>query len=436
MLKALRSANLTLHPGKCSLFRREVKFLGHVVSEEGVAPDPSKVSAVKHFPVPTSVRGVREFLGLASYFRRFIPRFADVAKPLHQLLERSSPFRWTQECAAAFQRLKESLISAPVLRYPDFQKPFTLTTDASDVGLGAVLTQQEDGREHVVAYTSRTLTKVEKRYSVTERECLALVWATRRFRVYLQGRHFLLRTDHNPLVHLRQSKDPRGKLARWMLELEALDYELRYQPGKSLPHADALSRGPVEDDVGEWFSEVEAKAEVRATTLGNDYKVRVAQHEDQYLKEVISLIRSKRACPTSASPVVKHYMSQRDRLQINAEGLLICVYMRHGQEHRQVVVPKALVEEVLMLCHDDPASGHLGVAKTLENLDHASTGAQCSRMPRRGSRHVNPAREGNAYLLLEELRLARCRYRTVHGSGWLWTSPAHSLERTGEIATS
>ena len=183
VLRALRRANLTLHPGKCSLFRKQVQFIGHVVSEEGVAPDPSKVSAVKHFPVPKSVRGVREFLGLASYFRRFIPRFADVARPLHRLLENSSRFQWTKECAASFHALKERLVSAPVLCYPNFHNTFTLTTDASDVGLGAVLTQEEHGRERVVAYASRSLTKVERRYSVTERECLALVWATRRFRV-------------------------------------------------------------------------------------------------------------------------------------------------------------------------------------------------------------------------------------------------------------
>lgn len=368
VLKALRTANLTVHPGKCSLFRKKVKFLGHVVSKEGVAPDPSKVSAVKHFPVPTSVRGLREFLGLASYFRRFIPKFADVARPLHRLLESSSKFQWSEECEAAFLGLKERLISAPVLRYPDFQKPFTLTTDASDVGLGAVLTQQENGKEHVVAYASRSLTKVEKRYSVTERECLALVWATRRFRVYLQGRHFLLRTDHNPLVHLRQSKDPRGKLARWILELEALDYELKYQPGVSLPHADALSRRPVNEDTTEECCEDGEKAEVRATTLGNDYRVRQAQHDDEDLKEVINLIRNRLPCQSSASPVVKHYMSQKDRLRVDDEGLLTCVYVRHGQEHRQVVVPKSQVEEILTLCHDDPASGHLGVTKTLEKL--------------------------------------------------------------------
>ena len=127
VLRALRRASLTFHPGKCSLFRKQVQFLGHVVSEEGVAPDPSKVSAVKHFPVPKSVRGVREFLGLASYFRRFIPRFADVARPLHRLLENSSRFQWTKECAASFHALKERLVSAPVLCYPNFHNTSTLT---------------------------------------------------------------------------------------------------------------------------------------------------------------------------------------------------------------------------------------------------------------------------------------------------------------------
>ena len=350
VLKALRTANLTLHPGKCSLFRKQVKFLGHVVSGEGVTPDPSKVLAVKRFLVPTSVKGVSEFLGLASYFRRFIPRFADVAKPLQRLLETSSKFQWTPECAAAFQGLKESLVSAPVLRYPDFQKPFTWTTDASDVGLGAVLTQQENG-EHVVAYASR-------RSRSGTRSPKGSVWRSSGLPVdsksTCKGGTFCsrLRTDHNPLVHLRQSKDPRGKLAQWMLELEALDYELLYQQGASLPHADALSRGPV-NDPGEGLVEARADAEVRATTLGSGYRVKLAQHDDEDLKQVMTLLRDKRACPASASPAVKHYITQNDRMQVDQEGLLLCKYVRHGQEHRQVVVPKAQVEEILTLCRDD-----------------------------------------------------------------------------------
>ena len=362
VLEALRSANLTLNPTKCRLFKKQVQFLGHVVSAAGVCPDPSKVAAVKRFPTPVSPKNVREFLGLPSYFRRFIPKFADVARPLHKLLEKSSRFVWTDECDAAFRVLKEKLMSAPVLCYPKFSAPFILTTDASEVGLGAVLTQEEDGQERVVAYASRSLSKVERRFSATERECLGLVWATRRFRVYLHGRRFVLRTDHNPLVHLRKSKDPRGKLARWILELEALDYDLQYLPGSALPHADALSRGPVDkiDDVDE--------AAVKVVTLDDDYAMVVAQCEDPEISEVMELVKAGKQCPSAASKTVRHYMSQQSRLKIDQQGRLVCVFLRDHVQHSQVIVPRSRNEEILAMCHEDPASGHLGVSKTLERI--------------------------------------------------------------------
>ena len=176
VFQRLREAGLRLKPAKCAFFRQEVQYLGHIISREGVATDPEKVRKVAAWPVPKSKRETQQFIGFANYYRRFIKDFAQLARPLHRLTERTAPFTWTQECQESFDRLRECLCSAPILAYPDFQRPFILDTDASDTGLGGVLSQADDqGRERVIAYGSRLLTKPERKYCVTRRELLAAV---------------------------------------------------------------------------------------------------------------------------------------------------------------------------------------------------------------------------------------------------------------------
>lgn len=174
---------LLLHPGKCCLTQPKVAYLGHIISSEGIGPNPEKVEAVQRFPVPATVKTVRQFLGLASYYCRFIPSFAKVASPLHTLTRQDVPFCWTMSCQNAFQQLKDALVSSPVLVYPDFQKEFVLHTDASKEGLGAVLEQiQDDGRLHPIAYASS-----ERNYGITDMEALGVVWASKYFCTYLLG---------------------------------------------------------------------------------------------------------------------------------------------------------------------------------------------------------------------------------------------------------
>ena len=183
----LRSAGLRLKPKKCLFLRDEVPYLGHVVCAEGIKLDPTKTEKVKSFPVPCDVTGVRQFIGLASYYRRFVANFACIASPLHALTKKNAKFEWTTECQTAFDKLKELLVSAPVLAYPRFGLgvEFTLETDASGVGLGAVLSQtQDDGQLHPIAYASRSLDSSERNYGITELETLAVVWAARYFRQY------------------------------------------------------------------------------------------------------------------------------------------------------------------------------------------------------------------------------------------------------------
>lgn len=244
VLQRLRNAGLKLSPKKCNLFQQSVKFLGHVVSGEGLSTDPEKTRAVAEWPVPSKVTELRSFLGLCSYYRRFVKDFAEIARPLHRLTEKTKDFAWTQECDDAFNRLKTALTTAPVLKYPSTTDPFILDTDASNFGLGAVLSQVQDGEERVVAYYSTTLSKPERNYCVTRKELLAVVKAVKRFHHYLYGRQFLVRTDHGALRWLMKFKNPEGQLARWLEYLGTYDLRIEHRSGNKHTNADALSRRP------------------------------------------------------------------------------------------------------------------------------------------------------------------------------------------------
>ena len=223
----------------------QVEFLGHIVSADGVRTDPSKTEKVAQWPVPTNRKEIQQFLGLANYYRRFVKDFATIAKPLHSLTEKTAKFEWTSKCQTAFEELRHRLITAPVLAFPDYEREFILDTDASDTGIGAVLSQvQEDGSERIIAYASRVLTKPERRYCVTRRELLAVVCFVQHFRPYLLGRHFLLRTDHGSLTWLSNFKEPEGQLARWLERLQEYNFTIAHRPGKKHQNADSLSRRP------------------------------------------------------------------------------------------------------------------------------------------------------------------------------------------------
>lgn len=194
VFQRVRAAGLKLKPSKCQFLKPEVKYLGHIVSAEGVRPDPAKIACVRDFPAPQNKTEVRRFLGLMTYYRRHVPHFAEVARPLTQLTGKK-PFTWGTDAGAAFEVMKQKLTEAPILRFPDFSRPFTLATDNSKFAVKAVLSQEFGGQEHPVAYASRQLNGAEQAYGATEQECLAVVWAVRHFRCYLYGRHFRILTD-------------------------------------------------------------------------------------------------------------------------------------------------------------------------------------------------------------------------------------------------
>ena len=224
-----------------------------MVSDAGIKPDPQKTEKVKNYPVPTDVSSLRRFLGLASYYRRFVRDFSTIAAPLNRLTKKDVPFEWSESCQESFERLKSALISAPVLVYPRFGpgNEFILETDASKIGLGAVLSQmQGDGTIHPVAYASRATNQPEKNYGISELETLALVWAVRYFRQYILGHHCTVYTDHAACLSILNTAKPSGKLARWALTIQEMDLSIKHKAGRKNGNADALSRCPVPTDAG------------------------------------------------------------------------------------------------------------------------------------------------------------------------------------------
>jgi len=240
----MRIANLKFKHSKCHLLQTKVSFLGHIVSGEGVSTDPGKIQAVKEWPVPQDVKEVRSFLGMASYYRQFVPFFAAVASPLHTLSTKNQRFNWTPEYDESFEQLKNALVTSPVLAMPNDHDFFILDTDACDVSVGAVLSQVQDGMERVIAYASRSLSKQERNYCVTRKKLLAVVYYARAFRQYLLGRKFLIRTDHSALQWLRSTPEPIGQQARWYEILEEFDFQIVHRPGRNHGNADTLSRRP------------------------------------------------------------------------------------------------------------------------------------------------------------------------------------------------
>lgn len=249
VFKRLSDFNLKIQPDKCEFLRREVMYLGHLITETGVKPNPDKVKAVADYPIPSSPKEIKAFLGLAGYYRRFIKNFSSLSQPLTKLLKKDTPFNWTSLQQQSFEQLKQLLCSEPLLQYPDFTKTFYLTTDASNFSIGSVLSQGKPPDDLPIAYASRTLNKAESNYSTTERELLAIVWSVKHFRPYLYGRKFVIVTDHKPLTWLFNVKDPGSRLVRWRLILEEYDYDIIYKPGKINNNADALSRIPISENL-------------------------------------------------------------------------------------------------------------------------------------------------------------------------------------------
>ena len=243
----LRGASLMLHPGKCVWMVEEVKYLGHVFTKTGIKPDKSKVKVVQEFKRPQTVKHVKSFMGLTSYFRRFIKGYSDLVSPLRELMKKNKKFKWSSECEETFIKLKEALTTAPVLRRPDFNKRFIITTDASDTAIGYYLSQKDDqGREYVIAYSGRALRPNEKHWPAVEKEALALIESCKEYYPYIGFSEFDVITDSLVLTYIQKMKlDPRQRLARWAIFLQPFKFTIQHRKGQENKVADAISRLPL-----------------------------------------------------------------------------------------------------------------------------------------------------------------------------------------------
>ncbi|KAL7857234.1 hypothetical protein SRHO_G00161330 [Serrasalmus rhombeus] len=428
VLNQFRQANLKLKPAKCCLFRRQVSYLGHIVSAQGIATDPGKVQKVQQWPQPTSVSEVRQFVGLAAYYRRFVQDFATIAKPLHELTKKNVSFQWTPECQASFEQLKSSLTTTPVLGYPRDHGDLILDTDASNFGIGAVLSQVQDGAERVLAYGSRRLSPTEQNYCTTRRELLAVVEFTRHFRQYLLGRPFIVRSDHSSLRWLVNIKEPEGQLARWLEKLAEYDFQVVHRPGRHHQNADVMSRRPcrqtcpcnmtdpadvtpkvhhravqcdpeplitqnngtttplglsivgVEEQLRPGVRMVETVYQVeqdQTTTLFKGWSLedlRAAQKADPDIGPVWSWLDEGSERPTwvdvsPLGPATKAYWSQWKCLYMRDGILLRRFYTNNETEfHPQIILPRVFRQDVQQQMHDGPVGGHFGVERMLARV--------------------------------------------------------------------
>jgi len=348
-----------------------------VVSREGIKTDPEKISAVRDWPIPRTKKQVRSFLGFCSYYRKFVKGFSLIAKPLFSLTEDSVKFIWTEECGEAFKELKERLIASPILSYPDNQGRFILDTDASNHGIGAVLSQKQEGTEKIIAYFSRVLNKSERNYCVTRRELLAIVESLKSFHHYLYGSRFVVRTDHISLRWLMSFNNLEGQLARWLERIQQYDFEIIYRGGKSHGNADGLSRRPCVEKSCNYCNKTELKEKEKIARIilgGNNLENwRKEQLEDATL---VKIIRGKeegqrpaRQEIASEGPSAKAYWLQWDSLLLR-DGVLQRKWESPNLKTSifQIIVPQKKIKQILEEVHDSPSGGHFGVNKTLDKI--------------------------------------------------------------------
>jgi hypothetical protein len=345
VLSTLRKHKLYAKLKKCELAQQQVEYTGHFISGEGISVDPRKVDTIKNWPAPTNVSEVRSFLGLASYYRKFVEKFSAIATPMTALLHKDQKFEWSTEAQKAFDMLKEKLTTTPVLLLPDPTKPFIVTTDASDYAIGAVLSQKQGKGEQPVAYESRKLSPAEQNYAVHEKELLAIIHAIRTWRMYLEGQHFTVETDHASLEYIKTQSNLSRRQARWLETLQSQDFEVRYRPGKTNIVADALSRKPHLNAIT-----------TLTTTLADDQTFEQGYQQDKYFVQILETLQYPEQADEKAKAKAKHFEWKDKR-----------IYLRTG--HRLAIPSdKRLRTHILREHHDIDIAGHLGIDKTTEAI--------------------------------------------------------------------
>lgn len=358
----LRASNMKVQLDKSEFLRKEVLYLGHTITKEGLKPNNDKIQAVLDYPLPKTTTEIKSFLGLVGYYRRFIKDFAKITKPMTNCLKKRNRIIIDQDYIDSFNKCKELLTHAPLLQYPDYEKPFILTTDASMVALGAVLSQGQIGSDKPIAFASRTLSDTESRYSTIERELLAIIWAVKHFRPYLYGRKFYIYTDHRPLVWLQSLKDPSSRLTRWRLRLQDYDFELVYKNGKQNTNADALSRIKInaldsEDENPSLIVNVEQKNRSDSSTITISDLSRTAtasslELTNQNVDDTDYPVRSESSktdtIHSNVNPEVTGIPILNEAIDTKPNQILIFSWLRNQMQVRDISRAKQKVLEVFL----------------------------------------------------------------------------------------
>ena len=347
VLERFKMAGLKIKVRKCQFLKSELDYLGHTINEEGIKMQEGKIRSILNYPAPTNEKGIRRFIGMIGYYRPFIKNFSTIAAPLTNLLKKEKEFVWGTEQQLAFERLRGKLIEKPILVYPDFTKDFYLATDASGTGLGAVLLQKHKTRMRVISYGSRVLNETEKRYSTTERECLALVWGLKKYKHLILGYKVHVLTDHKPLLDLFKKREfiNNSKFNRWFLSVLEFNPQIKYIPGSSNTLADGLSRS---------YEDFESKVIDKKfcfTCQKVELDLLKVKEEQENDPEINTIKRD----------ISQDENNRPDFLLIND-----VVYKRPREEDElpRLYIPKLLVNEVLKLTHSHRLAGHPGIKKT------------------------------------------------------------------------
>ncbi|UYV65997.1 K02A2.6-like [Cordylochernes scorpioides] len=360
VLRKLKEAKVTLNKAKCVFGVPRINFLGHILDEDGIRPDPAKIEAVAKMPAPTDVHGVRRFIGMVNHLGRFVENLSEIVAPLNQLLVKGQDFVWDCNQERAFRKLKELFTTQPILAAYDVRKPTMVSSDASSYGLGAVLKQEgNNGIWRPVAYSSRTMTPTEKRYAQIEKEALAITWACERFQDFLLGKRFRIETDHKPLIPLFSTKELSSqtpRLQRFRMRMMRFGFEIVHIPGKELLDADALSRQPLlTTEGGENERQTSAHINAVLSSIADKdemlTKIFEAQQEDTTLKAVVNYLEQGWPDKKKMSQALLSYWHVKDELGVQ-NGLLM--------RGCRLVIPASMKLEILDKLH----AGHFGITKT------------------------------------------------------------------------
>ena len=402
VLALLEEHNYYCKRSKCHFLKTEVKFLGHVISKQGIKVDPDKTKVVKDWRRPETKEEVRSLLGFGNYFRRFIYRYSEMVLPLTEMTKKDVPALWSEQAHKAFENLKNAIVNAPVLKHPELDKPFKLICDASDFACGAILAQEdEQGATHPCAFSSYKLNKAERNYSTEDRELLAVIKGLKLFRCYLEGTEFTVVTDHNPLKYFDTKKDLSPRQARWATYMARFDYEWEWIKGITNP-ADFLSRNPVyspmlavmtraqakKDRVEEFTETITESKATRSRRTKEDGSKKKSPHSKRK-KRYNAFQKEPPIEWLERSPDVDQPVQHQDQLfdldtlrrgydkdkwftDERYAGERKDLEEKHGlwYKGKTIAVPKYLRLRtwIMQEFHDTPWAGHMGLAKTLQNI--------------------------------------------------------------------